>query len=722
MLSFVLFGCGAAAPEASSDAATDGEEAGSISLPLDATCSSTLTVVTQDFDPALGGHLGVVADAHCADLAPLQYRFTAINPKSKTLVLQDWDYSNWSPKLALPAGSPEGTYTLVAEVRRTGTTTVVAKPSVKTIWGRACSPFSVLTSPGSAPLNSTVSVFPDLYCPLPHEWRLVVAKPGGGSVTYPWQTGQNMLWDTTGLNPGYATLTVTARNTGNTVPDVGAKTRFALGPVCSAAGLTISGSGASTRTLAATATCENYATAAYRYSVTAPNGTVSELRPFDTNPNFDWNVSGLDGAYSVKVEVRAYDAPNELLTSKTRKINLGTPCTKLTLPDLWGQHLQSQPFVATVTPSCDKAEFQFQRRSPQTTTWTTVCPYSPSTSCDLNRAPAPPGDYVVLAMVRKQGSVAAYDALSSQREYISTDGRPLLRTFATQSSYNLSALSGDGRWVLGTNFRWSRSTGFSVLDRPDDAVTNMLPGGATDINDAGSIIVGWDRNTRDQPFRWAGNVANWLFPTLLFYEAHANATSAEGSVIVGSYSQGTERQAFRWTSAGGVVLLGDLPGGYVGSDARDVSGDGMVVVGNGRASDHDEGFRWTAASGMMGLGLVPGRRSFRRRARQSQRQRRRGPELRRRDRLRHALDREPRHRAPEPASRRHAGQSQRPHGGRQHHLRVRRHTGRRRPCDLDRGRRRALPSGRAHRTGCRSHGLGFGLRHRRLERRQADPR
>jgi len=158
---------------------------------------------------------------------------------------------------------------------------------------------------------------------------------------------------------------------------------------------------------------------------------------------------------------------------------------------------------------------------------------------------------------------------------------------------------------VGTSFRWSRITGLTTLARPDTAVTNQQPGGATDVNDVGTIIVGWDRDSRDQPFRWQGSVAKWLFPTQIFYEAHANATSASGSVIVGFFHQGTDRQAFRWTSAG-LQLLGDLPGGYVDSDARDVSGDGNLVVGNGWAVDHYEGFRWTAATGMTSIGLAPG--------------------------------------------------------------------------------------------------------------------
>ena len=39
------------------------------------------------------------------------------------------------------------------------------------------------------------------------------------------------------------------------------------------------------------------------------------------------------------------------------------------------------------------------------------------------------------------------------------------------------------------------------------------------------------------------------------------------------------REAFRWTSDGGMVGLGDLPGGEFTSYATGVSGDGIAVLG-----------------------------------------------------------------------------------------------------------------------------------------------
>lgn len=194
------------------------------------------------------------------------------------------------------------------------------------------------------------------------------------------------------------------------------------------------------------------------------------------------------------------------------------------------------------------------------------------------------------------------------RQLISRSGCTKLRTFFTDYTYNLSALSADGRWVLATNRRWSRSGGLITLDRPDDSPSNYQPGGAYDISDNGSIIVGSDLKPTGYAAPTRGSVGNvtWISaPGDAFYDARSNATNANGSVVVGYVSETGGQQAFRWTSAG-LVRLGDLPGGQVNSIAWDVSGDGKVVVGSGMAGDHNEAFRWTAATGMVSLGLLPG--------------------------------------------------------------------------------------------------------------------
>jgi probable HAF family extracellular repeat protein len=55
-----------------------------------------------------------------------------------------------------------------------------------------------------------------------------------------------------------------------------------------------------------------------------------------------------------------------------------------------------------------------------------------------------------------------------------------------------------------------------------------------------------------------------------------------------------------------MVGLGSLPGGRGGSDAFGVSADGSVVVGQAGGNLINEAFRWTSAGGMVGLGSLPG--------------------------------------------------------------------------------------------------------------------
>jgi len=97
------------------------------------------------------------------------------------------------------------------------------------------------------------------------------------------------------------------------------------------------------------------------------------------------------------------------------------------------------------------------------------------------------------------------------------------------------------------------------------------------------------------------------------YGSVAQAVSADGSFVVGNAGQAGhvagETEAFRWTLAGGMMFLGDLPGGPIRSWGKGVSYDGTVVVGEGRYGADSlevEAYHWTAGTGMVGLGFLPG--------------------------------------------------------------------------------------------------------------------
>ena len=81
--------------------------------------------------------------------------------------------------------------------------------------------------------------------------------------------------------------------------------------------------------------------------------------------------------------------------------------------------------------------------------------------------------------------------------------------------------------------------------------------------------------------------------------------AADGKVVVGRGTLTNGGEAFRWTQAGGMQGLGDLPGGRFSSVAFATSADGSVVVGYGESPgviiyNHDP-FRWTTSDGMVNL-------------------------------------------------------------------------------------------------------------------------
>src|SRR5688500_8444101 len=80
----------------------------------------------------------------------------------------------------------------------------------------------------------------------------------------------------------------------------------------------------------------------------------------------------------------------------------------------------------------------------------------------------------------------------------------------------------------------------------------------------------------------------------------AIALSSDGSTAVGhSSSAASYREAFRWRASDGMTPLGDLPGSIFESSADAVSGNGAVVAGVGNSASGYQAFRWTTASGMV---------------------------------------------------------------------------------------------------------------------------
>jgi probable HAF family extracellular repeat protein len=89
------------------------------------------------------------------------------------------------------------------------------------------------------------------------------------------------------------------------------------------------------------------------------------------------------------------------------------------------------------------------------------------------------------------------------------------------------------------------------------------------------------------------------------FDSFALAVSADGSTVVGRGWGASGEEAFRWTNGGGMVGLGDLPGGDMfESEGLGVSADGATVVGTGYGDSGPEAFIWDAIHGMRELDVV----------------------------------------------------------------------------------------------------------------------
>lgn len=133
------------------------------------------------------------------------------------------------------------------------------------------------------------------------------------------------------------------------------------------------------------------------------------------------------------------------------------------------------------------------------------------------------------------------------------------------------------------------------------------------ISDDGTVACGvLFFGASQQAFRWTSASGMQMLGTLPGQpQSAAYAVSADGSTIVGHSHCGSTDcgWAFRWTLAGGISDLGTLPGGSRAS-AYDVSADGQVVVGR-CVTSNDRAFRWTSTSGMVDLtSFVAGTQTF----------------------------------------------------------------------------------------------------------------
>ncbi len=137
------------------------------------------------------------------------------------------------------------------------------------------------------------------------------------------------------------------------------------------------------------------------------------------------------------------------------------------------------------------------------------------------------------------------------------------------------------------------------------------------VSGNGAVTVGGSNGASgDEAVRWSGpNVSGIGDLAGGAFGAEAYGCSIDGAVVVGSGTDASSnRQAFRWTSAGGMVGLGFVGGGY-SSIAYGCAADGLAACGESVLQlppnpvpplPVTQAFRWTSAGGMQGLGFLPG--------------------------------------------------------------------------------------------------------------------
>lgn len=212
----------------------------------------------------------------------------------------------------------------------------------------------------------------------------------------------------------------------------------------------------------------------------------------------------------------------------------------------------------------------------------------------------------------------------------------------------------------GVGGRAAGSAAFFEIEPLDGAAGSTAAAG---VSPDGSIVVGHSSNGTPIGEALVWTVADGTQPLpgngpTPPIATHAIGLSVDGQVIVGAASSdgdpSANPRAFRWTLAGGVELLDDLPGGdergaagatssdggvtcgygvgdagafpvrwvpaveplgwldgapdgYESGGAHDVSANGATIAGNSAFADHSiEAFFWTSATGLVGLGDLPG--------------------------------------------------------------------------------------------------------------------
>jgi len=159
------------------------------------------------------------------------------------------------------------------------------------------------------------------------------------------------------------------------------------------------------------------------------------------------------------------------------------------------------------------------------------------------------------------------------------------------TSYTCSCIGGHfGAQCETAHFEWLGVDGATPhgISADGDVVVGAVPG-----LDHNSLPARWTKATGFVALASSSDVINYGF---------AQATNADGSIIVGQVSMLSGGGAFRWNATEGVVLLD----AGAGSSAQGVNLTGTAIVGTMHEAEtsRPHAFRWTRGTGLVDLAVL----------------------------------------------------------------------------------------------------------------------
>lgn len=404
ILSAGLVNCGPQGPTGEEITAADDIGEVEQDLELSHACSGKiLNVVPTDRQPTLGGAIAIEGSGTCMGGIAPEFRFVATRGGTET-VLCDWQPEGTCSLDATPL-STAGYYRLVQQTRRPGQVEVDSVTARRYAVGPVCTEVAVAAAP--KPNGQVAVVVAGANCDpgtVP-EFRFQALPPGGRWATFAdYQTGGIATWDPNDSQPGRAYFRVQARRQGESQYDLmSRRVPYDFGTACTGTQLTVAGIGPS-KSITGRAGCSAQATPEYRFSVEAPDGTVSLLRDWDYANTVDWDTSGINaGRYRAIAEVRAVEDPAQPVTRATRFANVAGGC-RVTIDPLPTDLTLDDVVEITASTTCDAPEFEFLVRQETGGRWTTACDFAASPSCSWQPpAGALAGNYDVAVHVRHAG-------------------------------------------------------------------------------------------------------------------------------------------------------------------------------------------------------------------------------------------------------------------------------------------------------------------------------